>query len=969
MLFGTPRIGIRIYALTGVVLLLLIGAAVYDLSSERRRIVIEQEAEAARLSDIIEEHTKRVVGSVDVVLRAAAAQIAEEAPDLADASRIEAILLRFQKLSPEIRDLALFDRAANRVAGTRGPPGSTRNIGERSYFRIHRDGVVDDIFMAEPIVGPITRDIILPLSRRIGDAGGTFLGVVVATVDPERFSGFHRSLGLRHAGAVNILDQTGMVLVRTPDAEGAAGRTLVDPGRIRDILAKAERGITWAPSPLDGTLRLVGYRAIAGLPLMASVSFSSDSIFAPWERRAALVAAVVAAIVVAVSAFAHGIVLSARRERRMEERQAASKTAELSAKTQLADAMNVLADGIALYDADDRLVFCNRCWLELYPESADVMRPGLQFEHLIRLGVGRGLYPEANADPEQWIAERMARHQSPGSPWELRFGQSWRQITERRTATGGIISLHRDITERKRSEGILRARARQNAAVAELGRLALTGPPRSRMIEHATRLAAAGIEAAAAEIVLLPEAADEVPAKPPTEIVKEAMASAGPVVKADDESGSTIAVSIRGKRAPVGALVATLPPGRRLDSEELDFLSAITAVVSQQRIGAETQAELIHTQRLESVGRLTGGVAHDFNNLLTVVIGNADWLATQFPPDTAEGRAAGLILKSAERGADVVQRLLVFARRQSLATRSVDVNALISGMSTLMRHALTSRIGMELDLDPDLPPARTDPTQLESALMNIVINARDAIADAGTLSIATRLAMHSPAEAAQPGAFVEIMVTDSGHGMPPDVVAQVFEPFFTTKEPGKGTGLGLSMVHGFVLQSGGDVAVESVQGLGTRVRLHLPADISGVAEPRPAAATVSPPGDHRTEHILVVEDDSLVRRYVVDQLENRGFRVTAAERADQALDILRSDARFDLLFSDIVMPGPKNGWALAEAARLLYPELAILLTTGHAVPPEHGDGPSVEILHKPYRPAELLARIEAILDRRPRKEA
>ncbi len=963
MPLSTPRIGIRIYTLTGAVVLLLVAAAAYDLISERRRLVGENEALIARLSDIVEEQAKRVVGEADVVLRAVAAQIVEEDPEVVDPDRVESILHRFQRLSPEIRDLAVFDRFADRVAGTRAPPGANRNIADRGYFKAQRDQTVHGIFMAEPIVGAVSRQVVLPFSRRLEGRDGAFVGIVAAVVDPDRFRSFHRSLGLQHAGTVSILDRNGTILVRTPDPGGAAGRSLVAPARTAEIIDRAERGVIWARSPLDGSLRLAGYRAITGLPLMVSVSFSGDSILAPWERRALTTGAAVAAIVIAVFGFAHGIVLAARRERALQEARAEARAAELSAKTQLADAMDVLADGIALYDVEDRLVFCNRRWLELYPQSADVMRPGVPFEDIIRAGLDRGVYPEAAEDSEAWLERRRARRQSPGGAWELRYAGGWRQITERRTAAGGIISLHRDITERKQAELLLRARAQQNAAVAELGRIALTGPAMPQMAEHAIRLTRAAIDAERTEVVLLPEAAGQIPATPVPAVVLRAVDTEGTVAQAEN-GRMLVAASIRGMRSPVGALVVTLPAGREADAGEMDFLSAVAAVLSQQRIGAETQAALIRTQRLESVGRLTGGVAHDFNNLLTVVIGNADLLAEQFPPESPAGRAAQLILRSAERGADVVQRLLVFARRQPLASRPVDVNALIIGMSSLMRHALTSRITVDLRLDPSNPIASTDPGQVESALMNLVINARDAMADGGTLEVSTRRVTHRPPDAAGEGDFVEIVVTDSGHGMSPEIVAQVFEPFFTTKEPGKGTGLGLSMVHGFARQSGGDVRIESVEGLGTHVRLYLPASATPAEEERPSPAPGLVRQKRRDDRLLVVEDDPLVRRYVCEQLEGHGFRVTAAERADEALDILQGGERFDLLFSDVVMPGVKNGWTLAEAARKLRPDMAILLTTGHAIPPEQSDAAQVNILHKPYRPSDLIGRIEAALDSR-----
>lgn len=383
-----------------------------------------------------------------------------------------------------------------------------------------------------------------------------------------------------------------------------------------------------------------------------------------------------------------------------------------------------------------------------------------------------------------------------------------------------------------------------------------------------------------------------------------------------------------------------------------------------------TEAQLRQAQKMESIGTLTGGMAHDFNNILGVVIGNLDLLEDRLPdrPDIKE--IIEDALAAALSGSELTQRLLAFARRQPLAPRAIDINTLIGDMGPLLRRALGETIAVQIEMAADLWPALADRAQLESAILNLCTNARDAMPQGGRLTLSTKNAELDPDYAAQhpdvmAGRYVCIEVTDTGTGMSPEVQQQIFEPFFTTKVQGKGTGLGLSMVFGFMRQSGGHVSVYSELGKGTTFRLYLPhpaaSEPAPAVESKPAAAAAG-----GTETILVVEDNADVRQTVLRQLDSLGYRCLEAENADHALDILRDrHAEIDILFSDVVMPGTQNGLDLAWVTRERWPHIAILLTSGfpEARAREQDDRLSgFPLLSKPYRRNDLALALRQALE-------
>ena len=380
----------------------------------------------------------------------------------------------------------------------------------------------------------------------------------------------------------------------------------------------------------------------------------------------------------------------------------------------------------------------------------------------------------------------------------------------------------------------------------------------------------------------------------------------------------------------------------------------------------EMEERLRQSQRLESVGQLTGGVAHDFNNLLTVILGNAELLHEQLLDNPRLAPLAGMVVSAGERGAQLTQRLLAFARRQTLDPKAVDINQLVAEMDPLLRRSLGGHIEIEFIRGAGLWPALVDPAQLDNALLNLCLNARDAMPEGGRLTIETGDAHLSEDYAAhnadvRPGQYVMLAVSDTGTGIDPAHVRRVFEPFFTTKAAGKGTGLGLAMIYGFVKQSGGHVSVYSEPGAGTTFRLYLPRALETATAPRRVVETLPVAGGHET--VLLVEDDPMVRRYAFDQLVALGYRVIEAHSGAQALTILREGQAVDLLFTDVVMPG-MSGRQLADQATELRPGLKVLFTSGYTENAivHHGRlDPGVHLLSKPYRREDLARRLRDVI--------
>jgi signal transduction histidine kinase/PAS domain-containing protein/CheY-like chemotaxis protein len=392
---------------------------------------------------------------------------------------------------------------------------------------------------------------------------------------------------------------------------------------------------------------------------------------------------------------------------------------------------------------------------------------------------------------------------------------------------------------------------------------------------------------------------------------------------------------------------------------------------------AERTAELLaaaealrQSQKMEAIGQLTGGIAHDFNNLLTGISGSLELLDTRIKAGRLSGveRYVSAAQGSARRAATLTQRLLAFSRRQTLDPRPTDVNKLVGGIEELLRRSVGPAVLLEVVGAGGVWQTNVDPSQLENALLNLCINSRDAMPDGGRITIETANKWLDDRGAKDhdlpPGQYVSVSVSDTGTGMTPDVIAQAYEPFFTTKPLGQGTGLGLSMVQGFVRQSGGQIRIYSELGKGTTISLYLPRSVGPTDDvERHEAPPIADPGHGET--VLVIDDEAMVRMLIVDVLEDAGYIAMEAADGPNGLKILQSDARIDLLITDVGLPGGMNGRQVADAARVTRPELKVLFVTGYAENAAIGNGhlePGMQVIGKPFAMAAFANKVREIID-------
>ena len=420
--------------------------------------------------------------------------------------------------------------------------------------------------------------------------------------------------------------------------------------------------------------------------------------------------------------------------------------------------------------------------------------------------------------------------------------------------------------------------------------------------------------------------------------------------------------------AQLRAFTETLEEAVRARTHELE---------AQHEARRKAEDLLRQSQKMEAVGQLTGGVAHDFNNLLTVIMGGLDVIGRELaklgdiPSSARIARARDLALQGAQRAAILTNRLLAFSRQQALDPRPLDANRLVADTAELLRRTLGEAIELEIVLAGGLWLAFADENQLETAILNLAVNARDAMPEGGKMTIETantyldEAYARAVAEPLEPGQYVLIAVADTGSGMDRNALERAFEPFFTTKAAGRGTGLGLSQVYGFVKSAAGHVRIISEVGKGTTIQLYLPKSVERLASAAPRLNTLPLRAARGGEVILAVEDDEDVLELAASALNDLGYSVLTATNAAEALDILRTAERLDVLFSDVIMPGGMNGAQLAVEARRIRPDLKVLLTSGYtaeALVHEHGLPDDLLVLGKPYRHEDLANKIRLVMN-------
>lgn len=782
--------------------------------------------------------------------------------------------------------------------------------------------------------------------------GSRFSGALGALIRPDDLLVFPPAITLAEGGFVSLLDADGRALVRRN-----VGRAELPPSRgiplARVDGTFPERASLTLPGPDGGSPSLVALHALADPALAVVVGVDRDAVLAGWRHDAGLIAAVTGICILCI------LLLLAALQRQLRQvafSQASllAANASLSRKShELETTLSHMDQGLLMVDAQCRIVVVNARAAEILslPEELIAARPSLA--RLIGFLAGRGEHDLLPAELQTRILAGTAC--APAQVSERRRADG--RLLEMRTAPvvgGGLVCTYTDVT----------ARALEDE--------------RFRQIVHLCPLAIALIDMTSGRLEQVNPACCRLLGRPEAALVGRPWQQ---VVHPDERAAvpPSSGADVRLLHGNGGTVLAHLTRARLPASHGSPPLAMVLGTdVTHQR---DIEARLRQAQRLEAVGQLTGGVAHDFNNLLGIIVLDAELLEEKLRETPELLRLAEEILGAAASGAELIHRLLAFARRQALQPRPVELGAVVAESVGLLRRPLGEAVTVRIAPAAEpIWPVSVDPSQLGDALLNLALNARDAMPHGGEIVITLENRTIPPAGASADlpeGDYVALSVRDNGRGMTREVLERAVEPFFTTKPAGAGSGLGLSMIYGFARQSGGALTLESAPGRGTMVCLLLPR-ATGMPPVESAEATPTRlPGG--SEAVLLVDDNAAVRRVTARLLAGLGYRVREAADSAEALALLQAGEPADLLLTDLVLTGDLDGEELARAALSLRPALKLLYTTGHPRPVvgfprrESGGGRSgpagttsglVPLICKPYRRRELAEQVRAVLDGR-----
>ncbi|MDP2331912.1 MAG: PAS domain S-box protein [Reyranella sp.] len=823
-----------------------------------------------------------------------------------------------------LRDLLFIDPQGRVVVssmrGSEVPAMTDRS--DREYFRVHLGNSRTDTRVGRPIRGRRTDAEIIPVSHAVRYADGRLMGVLVALIDVSALEQIWADIGIKADDRIELIGEDATVWFSWGNA--AAG------------------GKSWA-------------RAISGWPMhvVATLDQATVDRGSIGEKRAIVISAALGSTLIGLFCF-----LLVRRAGEA----AAGREAAEAMQARLVATLDAVPVEFIEFDGDKKMILANRAARLSQAWRSDPA--GKTMRELLEdtLHGARLKYPDKDWDG--WLDERIARFEATGMFEGIREDGAAGRFYSTDLPGGGRVVVRIDITESKRRE-------RELAAAQDRYRMLFDANAYPMVvIDHETRDILAVNDAAVAQYGWSREEALTMTSNDfyPPEDMPRVKAQ-----RAQDRSdvGTQTIPGLR-HRTKDGTIIDVEVKARQIELDgRLAVLTTIQNVTEQNR--AE-QARLViaeqlrQSQKMEAVGQLTGGIAHDFNNILTVILANADTLQEEENLDPVVASRLDQIGQAVERASGLTRQLLAFSRKQPLNPKRTDINVLVTTTGTLLRRALGEQIEIESVLADGLWTVNIDRAQLETALVNLCINARDAMPGGGKLLIETRNVTLGAADVARnpdiaAGDYALLSISDTGTGIPPEVLGKVFEPFFTTKGVGKGTGLGLSMVYGFIRQSNGHITVDSDVGRGASFKLYLPRS-AGVQEEAPVRQQPAIPGGN--ERILVVEDDPGVRASVVRLLQGWGYAVS--EAADGAAGVAAMEAAAqpcDLLLTDVIMPGPLNGKALADIVARRWPKTKIVFMSGYSdeALTHHGRlDAGVRLLSKPFRKTELAAMIRHVLD-------
>jgi PAS domain S-box-containing protein len=929
-------------AISLFLLAVFIGLAVLrggNLWIRHDEILEEHTRRADGLAHVLSEHLRQTIATADAALSQIAAHSEHVGGPNAHPPFWEAVLqAAFSGLTGAGSITIVND--AGLIAHSTYPDIVGQSRIDNQLFRLFRDSHLNGLAAGVPFQSALGRGVIVPFARRLVAPNGSFDGIAAITIEPEQLRDFYRSVRPGEGALISIQDRQGTLLFQEPWLKSTGERAT------SDNLPRSDRAPRSALQSLidpSGENYLTGLRDIDDAGLVLQVSINQDKVLSAWRREAWNSLGVLTGLGFLLM-FAGYLI-----NREIRARNAADLALEAH-QARFHEIMYNAPIFVSVKDRSGRVRFINKALEELF---------GVSWKE----ADGKTLHDiaAAGAEPSDLISaldqevvrtkaplQRELNYQTPKGIRTALFVKF--PLFDKNGEVESIASFSTDLTEQRRQETLFRT-IMDNAPPL----ITVKGTDGKFFFVNRAQERAAGINAAeligrTSHEMLPPDYADL-----QVEFDRAVIESRAPIQREFTAAQTTRKRALLFVKFPILGL-----------NGDIEAIGSIATDVTLQR---QAEAQLVHAQRMEAVGQLTGGIAHDFNNLLTVIIGNSEILAAELKNDSRLYPLAELTYDAAERSAALTKRLLAFGRRQMLEPKPTDVRKLVEDMEDLVARAAGARVKVAYRFAPDLWTATVDSGQLETAILNLVVNSRDAMPTGGRIRIEVSnvevdesYIARSPD--AKPGAYISIAVTDTGTGMPPEVVARVFEPFFTTKEVGKGTGLGLPTIYGFIKQSGGHVNIYSEVDHGTVVRLYVPrASAPSLVPELPRDDTQALPGGY--ESILLVEDDRAVRTFTERQLVELGYRVTTVSDPHEALKIARLTGRPDLLLTDIVMPGQINGRELAERLRQHWPNLKVLCTSGYTDgAPEVVDGllDGFHFLSKPFRRRDLAHKVREALD-------
>ena len=891
----------RLFLLVVLAVLPAIGIQAYNEYDLRSSENAETHRHALTLTRFAAAESDRIVGGVRNLLVALTNDSSIVGGDpLACKQSLSRLVAQY----PEIASLTVFDPAGKPLCSDHALPETLTVAGSPYFLAALRSGAF--------AVGNYDQSFgdrpVLPLALAYDGAPGRRGGVLVAGLSLDWLNDYFAAKGLEPDSAICLIDRNGVYLARLPRRASVGGRAA--PDLLVHLQAEHDTTTEWTGHE-DNVARILGIVPLKSAPngLWMGVGLPKSAAFASLNRGAerAGVLVTIDIVLALLAAWLIGRVVIGRPIGALLAAAQRWSRGEYRVRVSLSDQTSDFGRlGLAfngLVEAIDRRE------REQHEAEAAVRRSEERYRSLISATIAI-----------VWTTDAQGRFTEPQPSWQAFTGQAWPAHEGLRWAE----MVHPE--DRSALVAEFRSSIARGVVFETVGRL--WHAPSGSWRDFVARA---------------------VPVRAPDGHIREWIGAATDVTerRRAEDALKRLTETLESR---VTERTAELAEANRL----------LSAEIVERR---EAEAKLEQVQRIEAIGQLTSGVAHDFNNLLTAILGNLE-LAQMRLGNHPSARSLETAARAAERGATLVSQLLAFARKQRLEPKPVDVNSLVDGLSDLLARTIGSTVTIRQSLDTELWPALVDPSQIELVILNLSINARDAMASGGSLTIETRNLTHRGGGDAdlKSGDYVVLSVTDTGSGMSDEVKARAFEPFFTTKEVGKGSGLGLSMVYGVVRQSGGGVEIDSVLGQGTTIRVYLPR-----AEAQPEVASPDPAALDHSElagvRLLLVDDDPAVREVTGLMLRELGCSVTEAGSGSEALVLMEQGLEIDIVAADVAMPG-MNGPELVRQIRKRLPTIAVLLITGYADPAlaEEADG-SLVTLRKPFRQADLARAVERALDR------